>query len=249
MKKPCVITTAQGAIPFVLTRSSGRRTLTISVDEKAEARVAAPFHMADRDVYAFLHEKAEWLCDKINAARDYRDRLRQKAFDHGQRFLFLGKKHDVNVVAQKIQRCRISFDTAQGWLVAVPGNLSGPQRRLQVRAKMIQWYRSQAKEILGGRVFHYARLMGIGPKRIAIRTQKRLWGCCDYRAQSINLNWQIILAPLEVIDYIVIHELCHLTVPSHSHRFWKKVEKIMPDYRKRRQWLKVNHIDMMLPAE
>jgi hypothetical protein len=91
--------------------------------------------------------------------------------------------------------------------------------------------------------------MGVEPKKIAVRTQKRLWGCCDYHTQTIHLNWQIILSPIRVIDYVVVHELCHLTVPNHSKRFWKKVEKIIPDFKRHKQWLAVNHIDMVLPDE
>ena len=61
------------------------------------------------------------------------------------------------------------------------------------------------------------------------------------------MNWQIILAPVSVLDYVVAHELCHLTVPNHSKQFWKKVEKVMPDYKVHQQWLKTNHFDMILP--
>ena len=111
---------------------------------------------------------------------------------------------------------------------------------------MIQWYRRQAEEILGSRLFHYARLIGVEPKKIAVRTQKRLWGNCDYRTRTIHLNWQIVLAPLEVMDYVVVHELCHLIVPNHSKRFWQRVEKTMPDFKKHKQWLKDHAVDMVV---
>lgn len=239
--------TKQGDVPFVLARSSGRRTLTISVNEHAQVHVASPFGMREKDIYAFLDEKARWIIAKVEEAQRHKDILSRKEFAHGHEFLFLGKKYKVNVVQADIKRSRITFDALQGWSVFVPESVSPEERQAHVRNKMLQWYRAQAKEILGGRIFHYSRVMGVEPKRIAVRTQKRLWGCCDYNTQTIHLNWQIILSPLRVIDYVVVHELCHLTVPSHSKRFWKKVEKFMPDFQGYRRWLQMNHLDMVLP--
>jgi predicted metal-dependent hydrolase len=239
--------TKEGDIPFLLSRSSGRRTLTITVDEHAQVCVASPFTLKDRTIQDFIHTKARWIIARIKEAENNKNILRQKEFDDGHEFLFLGKKYTMNVREADIKRSRIVFDTVTGWSVVVPKELSGEGRRDQVKQKMLQWYRAQAKEILGGRIFHYSRLMGVEPKKIAIRTQKRLWGCCDYNTQAIHLNWQIILSPLKVVDYVVVHELCHLTVPSHSKRFWKRVGKFMPDFEEYRRWLKVNHLDMVLP--
>lgn len=231
----------------MLARSSGRRTLAITVDNRAEVAVASPFNMGEKDVYAFIHEKARWILDRVNEAQKNKDILNQKEFDHGHKFLFLGKKLKVNVIKENIKRSRITFDVLTGWMVTVSEELSCEERRTQVKKKMLQWYRTQAREILGGRIFHYSRLMGVEPKKIAVRTQKRLWGCCDYNTQTIHLNWQIILSPIKVVDYVVVHELCHLTHPNHSKRFWKKVEKFMPDFKEYRKWLKTNYLDMVLP--
>jgi predicted metal-dependent hydrolase len=247
VKTACSLQTEEGNIPFVLARSSGRRTLTIAVDEDAGVNVASPFHMKEQEIHAFMHEKARWILGKIREARKNKDILSQKEFDHGHEFLFLGKKYKVNVARRGIRRSRITFDAPEGWSIAVPETLSCGERRCEVKGKMIQWYRHQAREILGGRVFHYSRLIGVAPRKIAVRTQKRLWGCCDYNTQTIRLNWQVILSPPKVIDYVVVHELCHLTVPNHSRRFWRKVEKVMPDFKMSRQWLKKNHLDMVLP--
>ncbi|MCK5012920.1 MAG: M48 family metallopeptidase [Candidatus Omnitrophica bacterium] len=239
--------TKEGNIPFVLARSLGRRTLTITVDEHAQVSIASPFTMREKDIHSFIHEKARWILAKVREAQKNKDILDQREFAHGHEFLFLGKKYKVNVLKSDIKRSRITFDVLKGWSITVPEGLSLEGGQSQVRSKMLQWYRAQAKEILGGRVFHYSRLMGVEPKKIAIRTQKRLWGCCDYNTQTIHLNWQIILSPLKVVDYVVVHELCHLTIPSHSKRFWRRVEKVIPDFQWYRRWLKINHLDMVLP--
>ncbi len=246
-KTACSLKTKEGDVPFTLSRSSGRRTLTITVDEQAEVSIASPFRMKDREIHDFIHEKASWIMAKMREAEKNRNILDQKEFDHGHEFLFLGKKCKVSVKRSDVKRSRIHFDLLTGWLIDIPKGLSCEESQDQVKKKMLQWYRAQAKEILGGRIFHYSRLMGVEPKKIAIRTQKRIWGCCDYNTQTIHLNWQIILSPIKVIDYVVVHELCHLTVPSHSKRFWSKVRKFMPDFEQYRSWLKINHLDMALP--
>ncbi len=247
VKSTCSVETKEGDISFILARSSGRRTLTISVDERAKVNVASPFAMSEKEIYGFIHEKSEWILAKIKESKKTRDILRQKEFDDGHEFLFLGKKCRVNVSESDVKRSRIDFDILMGWSITIPKGLSSEAVQVQVKKKMLQWYRAQAEEILGGRIFHYSRLMGVEPKKIAIRTQKRLWGCCDYNTQTIHLNWQIILSPVKVIDYVVVHELCHLVIPSHSKRFWNKVKKVMPDFEPYRQWLKANHLDMTLP--
>lgn len=247
VKTACSLRTGEGDISFVLARSSGRRTLTITVDGSAQVTVSSPWHMREPEIRAFVHEKAGWIRRKVDEVRKNKDILSRRAFDHGHEFLFLGKKYKVNVDERAVGRGRISFDAFEGWSVAVPQNLSLAERRRLVKEKMVRWYRRQAGEILGGRVFHYSRLVGVEPRKIVVRTQKRLWGCCDYQARTIRLNWQIILSPPKVVDYVVVHELCHLAVPGHSRRFWRKVEKVMPDFKEYRRWLRTNRLDMVLP--
>ncbi len=247
IKTACTTRTKEGEISFLLARSSGRRTLTITINKKADVSVASPINMKEREINSFVHEKARWIIDKVKEAQKNKNILDQRKFENGHRFLFLGRKYKLGIVQQDIRRCRISFDTLDGWLVVVPKELSIRQRQIQIKEKMLKWYRTQAMEILGGRIFHYSRLIGVEPKKIAVRTQKRLWGCCDYNTQTIHINWLIVLSPIKVIDYVVIHELCHLTIPNHSKRFWRKVEKFMPDYKKYQRWLSENHLDMVLP--
>jgi predicted metal-dependent hydrolase len=247
IKSTSSIKTKEGEIPFTLARSSGRRTLMVSINESAEVNVSSPFALSDREIYRFMNEKPSWIIAKIEDAKRHRDIIKEKEFNDGHEFLFLGEKYNIRVHEADIKRGRIDFDPLAGWAVVIPQGLSSEDRQAQVKQKMVQWYRAQAKEVLGGRIFHYSRLMGVQPRKIDVRTQKRLWGCCDYRTQTIHLNWQIILSPLKVIDYVVVHELCHLMVPSHSKRFWNKVKKVIPDFVVYRRWLKINHLDMVLP--
>lgn len=237
--------TASGSFPYVWKRSARRRTLAIAIDAKAAVSVFSPWHIPEGQVRAFVEEKLDWVLEKLQKGQSRLAFLNSRGFAHGREFLFLGRRCVLRVREGGGKRGRVSFD-GQGWSAVVPAGASAEGRAQELRRKMVQWYRAQAQEVLGARVFHYARVLGKEPKRIAVRTQKRVWGNCDFRAQTIRLNWQIVLAPLEVIDYVVVHELCHLFFPNHSKRFWKKVEEVLPDFKKRKAWLKDNAQEMVL---
>jgi predicted metal-dependent hydrolase len=111
----------------------------------------------------------------------------------------------------------------------------------QSKAKLAfeRWYRAQAREILTERVEHYAGQYGFEYKKIGITSARTRWGSCSANG-SLNFSWRLLLAPLEAVDYVVVHELVHTVFHNHSKRFWKRVEKIMPDYKERRKWLRRN---------
>lgn len=103
------------------------------------------------------------------------------------------------------------------------------------RLKMI----NLAKEVFGAKTAYFARIMGVSYGRITIREQKTRWGSCS-SAGNLNFNWKLLLAPEEVVDYVVIHELAHRREMNHSARFYAVVAEIMPDYKVWQRWLKVN---------
>lgn len=161
------------------------------------------------------------------------------------RILFLGKKHPVVIKKNDKQRGSVVFN-GDLFTITLPLKSDENDSGDVIKKLLADWYRKQAIEILGGRVFHYSRIMQVSPEKITVRTQKRLWGSCDSRKKAINLNWQIVMAPPDVMDYIVVHELSHLFHPNHSKRFWDKVAFFMPDFKERKTWLKNNARDMLI---
>jgi hypothetical protein len=95
----------------------------------------------------------------------------------------------------------------------------------------------QAKETIAGRVNHFAHHIGRWPRLIKIKNQKKQWGSCSSNG-IVRFNWKVIMTPISVLDYVVVHELCHLLHPHHSAQFWQKVQSIIPDYKKKRDLLK-----------
>ncbi len=113
------------------------------------------------------------------------------------------------------------------------------------RAALEQRYIAAAKEYFPKRAAYYQQYTGGSYQRISIRDQKTRWGSCSSKG-TLSFNWRLMLAPPAVLDYVVVHELCHLTHMNHSAAFWQKVESVCPDYRAARKWLKDHGHELVL---
>ena len=113
------------------------------------------------------------------------------------------------------------------------------QARIHLDAAQEKELRERAKSVLAQRTAYFARQVGVTYGRITVRDQKTRWGSCS-QTGNLNFNFRLILAPSEVLDYVVVHELCHRRQMNHSAQFWQEVAQVLPDYRKRKAWLTEN---------
>ncbi|MBF0532719.1 MAG: M48 family metallopeptidase [Candidatus Omnitrophica bacterium] len=233
--------TPRGEIAYVLTRSRGRRRISITVTHDGRVQVSAPFSTAEKDIQNFLVQKTRWIEKYVARGREQKKIADEQKFKDGGEFLFQGQFYPLKIVPAENSRIRKIDFNGEKWTVEVPTALAGAGREAFIHDRLIEWYRRQAEEILGGIVFQYSRVLNVKPEKITVRTQKRLWGSCNFQKKAINLNWKIILTPPEVRDYVVIHELCHLIHHNHSAVFWNKVAEFVPNFKARRKWLKDNH--------
>ena len=113
------------------------------------------------------------------------------------------------------------------------------QARIHLDAAQEKELRERARSVLAQRTAYFARQIGVTYGRITVRDQKTRWGSCS-QTGNLNFNFRLILAPPEVLDYVVVHELCHRRQMNHSAQFWQEVAQVLPDYRKRKAWLTEN---------
>lgn len=142
--------------------------------------------------------------------------------------------------------------TKENWILKKYRELKREKDRIPVsdltprqREELEKRYRKAAKEYFSARVSYYERIIGVTHASIAVRDQKTRWGSCSSRG-NLNFNWRLMLAPPRVLDYVVVHELCHRKEMNHSKAFWRAVETVLPDYKELRKWLKDNGRTLVL---
>ena len=136
-------------------------------------------------------------------------------------------------MATQAERTAITLDQAR-LIVKAPGNSSEA-----LNALLRDWFYQRAREILLDRTEFYSQALGHRPKKIILKAYRSMWGRCNARGE-IAFDWRIVMAPDSVIEYLVVHELCHLIHFDHSCRFWDLVESVKPDFRESKSWLRTN---------
>ncbi len=216
---------------YQLIRSKKRRkTISLHIKEDGKLILYVPYHTPKEEIEGFLKEKESWVIKKISE-RERSIKEREKAFIPGEKFLYLGEWYPLEIgeTDSKGLPLKLSF----GKFILDKDHLEG------ARDLFIRWYKREAKEKMEGRVHYFSNRLQLFPKGLKITSAKYRWGSCS-RDSRLSLCWRIIMAPLNVMDYVLIHELVHIKEKNHSKKFWTTLETILPDYRKHRLWLKEN---------
>jgi len=159
-----------------------------------------------------------------------------KEYVSGEAFTYLGRNYRLKVM----NGCEPGVDLVNGrFCVHVPENMTGSARDERVQDELTTWFRARAAAKLPQRARMHATRMGLKLGTVGIKDYKRQWGSC-YQDRSLYFNWKIVIAPMGIVDYVLVHELCHLVHHDHSRDFWKMLGVYVPDYTERKEWLRVN---------
>ena len=222
------VRTQYGPITYELIKT-GRSSLELKVLPQ-EIRLFAPARYPLRDADRFVLEKADWIRDcrsRIDAYKQAEENL--YPMTDGMAFPLEGEQ----AVLRLLPDVKPRADFAEGVLTLSGGDLSPDGVRERLRAYLIDLARERIEE----RLEYYIPLIGRRPGRVAIREQRTRWGSCSAQG-NLNFNWKLIMAPKEALDYVVIHELCHLYEFNHSPRFWARVERYQSEYAQWRDFLR-----------
>jgi len=223
------------AICFAIERTTRRKTVAISVGHDG-VRVLAPSDLDDDRVVAIVRRKGAWLLRKRAMYQELGGAIPAPEFVSGETFYYLGRPYRLKVVSDaNAVRSRV---TARGasFVAPVQPDESSSIRRAAVRGALRHWYRDHAKQHFPARAAVMAELLAIAPPTVRVVDQSKRWGSCDARG-CVRLNWRLIMAPMTLVDYVIAHETCHVLEHSHSRRFWRSLETIMPDYESRARQL------------
>ena len=207
---------------------SGRRTFSLEITPEARLVVRVPARASQELIKKFLWKNRFWIQSKQAMVQARRREVAPKKFVSGEEFLYLGRLYPLDLVEEDL-----------------PLSLEGHfrlSRKWEGDAKEIfmDWYKKQAHEVIMKRVEGYASRTGLRYQGLKISDAKKRWGSCSSKGR-LRFNWRLVMAPLEVLDYVVAHELVHLEELNHTKRFWDKVQALAPDYKKHSAWLDQNH--------
>ena len=212
---------------------SKRKTLSLIVETDGTLTVRAPLRMNESDIRKFIEEKRGWIKRKQVVALE--DARPPRQYVEGERFLYLGKEYPLCIIPAEDPR---RGDGKPALVMEDTFKLSASAQP-QAQSYFEAWFKKQARTVLTERVAFFARSHKIKAGKVRISSAKTRWGSCSPK-KTLSFTWRLVMAPLEIIDYVVVHELCHLEEMNHSKSFWAQVEGILPDYKARRKWLKNN---------
>ena len=203
---------------------SNRKSVALVIDNEANLIVRAPALMSDTVIDDFVRKKRRWINEKQQQVAVFGEKHPPVVVETGESIMYLGSNYAI--IKDSVDMVEVS-----GSELIVPENYD-------VDA-LTAWLKEQAMQIISERVALYANIMGVTPGTIKLSEAKARWGSCSTK-NNLNFAWRLIMCPLSVIDYVVVHELSHITYKNHSPAFWARVKTVLPTYEDNQEWLKVN---------
>lgn len=226
---------SNNTVEYDVVYSNRRKTIGLIMDKQGLVIRAPPDADLD-EITSVIQKREDWILTQIKEFEKIEDAPKPKQFISGERLLYIGRSYQF--ILQRQDTKKVSFGFKKGKFVAIIPN-DGQDYSDTIRKKAVLWFKAKALVKLKERASIYTPKVGKRPTEIRVRKLKARWGTCQ-PDDSIDFNWKIILAPMHIIDYVVVHELCHLVIKDHSRKFLSKVSAILVDHEKRREWLKIN---------
>lgn len=218
--------------PFTIEKSK-RKTATIRVYPDDRVVVKVPNRMPTGMVEEWVRSKADWIQKRLHHNALWREKYPLKTYRTGETCLYLGNAYVLSLKQGKRQ-VALQGDCLQ---ISHPSFGSEGDHQSLVIKLLSAWYKAQAQDIISDRLAIYAPQIGKPYGEVRFKKSKTRWGSCSIKG-NLNFNWALMMAPLDIIDYVVVHELCHLVHHHHRPSFWKLVARYFPQYQDAVVWLK-----------
>jgi len=231
-------------IEYSLEHSVKKQDVTIAVDWNSGVSVVAPVRINQEDLEAIIRKKCPWILKKLIEFREIHDPQKPLKFLSGEKIQYLGRRYKLKVHRMPADvKPELRFLNNR-FVATVPSNMGANQTEI-LRTLCVNWLKSKGHEKLQDRVKHFSNMMSLSPSQLIVKDQEKRWGSCT-KSGAILINWRIMMAPMRIVDYVVVHELAHLKYPDHSTDFWKTIQSVMPDYGQRKEWLRINGPSLQL---
>jgi predicted metal-dependent hydrolase len=219
-------------VEYQLLRSGKRKTADVVVERDGHISVRVPLHLTEEQADAVVESKRLWIYRNLAEWRDLNATRVVREWVNGEGFLYLGSSYRLLFVQEQDEPLRLKdgrFCLLRE--IVETGSEAAAKRVFE------KFYAKKGLERVKKRVSHFAPKVGVVPVSVDVKDIGFRWGSCT-AAGRLSFHWKCMMATPKVIDYIVVHELCHFHHRDHTDSFWNEVDKVMPDYRERKEWLR-----------
>ncbi|WP_202935064.1 M48 family metallopeptidase [Halorussus amylolyticus] len=227
----------QVTVPYEVTWSADRSTIGIALDQSMELTVTAPPAASHEDIKDALDDRKEWILRTLAGLSEQAHPPTQKEFLSGEKLRYNGRRYRLCVTHEERSDPSLSFDGST-FDLRVPTRLDGQTRYNRIHSEVVDWYVTTAREQFPSRVEKYRTKLAVTPDEVSVADLHAKWG--EFQEGVVRLNWRLLLAPTDIQDYVVVHELVHTDHDTHSEQFWNAVGTLIPDYERRREWLRLH---------
>jgi predicted metal-dependent hydrolase len=190
-----------------------RKKLSIHIDGIGLITVKAPKNLSEEIIANAIKQNGQWIRGKLNDISERQEMPKQRVYEDQGKFLYLGKEYSLHELIE-----------------------IGDKEEEERKKNLKKFYITSCTKIIGERIKTYQQQLGVKPKSIEIVESNTQWGSCN-SSKKITFNYKLAMAPVDVIDYVIVHELCHLIHMNHDRSFWRRVGSIIPDYKKKQDYL------------
>jgi predicted metal-dependent hydrolase len=227
-------------IEYQLLPGTDRKTTDIVIERDGVVRVRPPLRMTSAQVDETVYSKRLWIYRNLAEWRDLNATRIDREWVNGESFLYLGSSYRLSLSdepgeALTLKEGRFQLPRA----VLAQGGPTGAQRAFET------FYKTKGLPRLRQRVAHFSPSVGVAAGDVQVKDLGYRWASC-LPSGTLQFHWKCLMAPLTVIDYIVVHELCHLRYRDHSDAFWNEVDKVLPSYVDRKEWLRARGVELAL---
>lgn len=219
-------------IEYQLLRSGQRKTADIVIERDGQVSVRAPEHLSEEQVDAVVEKRRFWIYKSLAEWRDLNATRVVREWVNGEGFLYLGSSYRLLLVQEQDEPLKLKdgrFCLRRDIVEA--GGKDAAKRVFE------RFYAERGQDRIRKRIAYFAPKAGVVPTGLDVRDIGFRWATCSAQG-LLSFHWKCMMAPPKIIDYIVVHELCHLRHRDHTDAFWNEVDKVMSDYRERKDWLR-----------
>lgn len=221
-------------IDYQLLPGSARKTTDIVIERNGEICVRPPIDFTPEQIDAVVESKRMWIYRNLAEWKDLNASSVVREWVNGETFLYLGRTYRLALVSE--QNCALQLKDGRFCLsraIIEEGGFIAAQKAFEL------YFSEKGQQRFSDRVKYFAPKVNVSVKSLKIKDMGYRWASCGATG-NLNFHWKCMMAPPKIIDYIVVHELCHLHHRDHNIAFWNEVDKILPDYEERKKWLQKN---------